>query len=186
MRRPLYLAILLVGIVFLQWQQLPVPTPHQGKPVSAIAWDLPVTRQFDAKQQLATLTAANPWGKNAQGTMTLAGPPPDPNWQILGAMKRGPESYLILQVEGEPERTLMVGNSLPGGGKILEIRENVLCVLVNKKRRLLAINSSNLTWMDGQVEDAVDDPPATGKRQASARKPINKTKSPVHKPTRKE
>ncbi len=185
MRKPFYLAIVLLGIAYLQWWQVPLPTLPPGAPVQEAPWALPMARQFDTKQQVATLAAASLWGKSAQAAVTLATPPPDPAWRILGAMLRGPERYLLIKIEGEPERTLMIGESLPGGGQIVEIRDNAVCVLVNKKRRLLAINSGNM-MSDTDALGAVDEPAATAPRQVRARKPMGKAKSTTRKPTRNE
>jgi hypothetical protein len=182
MRKLFTLAIVFAGIVYLQWQQIPMPALPAGAPLKSAPWDLPVARQFDTKQQLATLEGANLWGKTAQEAATLTTPPAEPGWRILGAMLRGSERYVLLQIEGEPERTLTVGESLPGGGRIVEIRDNAVCVLVNNKRRLLAVNSGNMMPLADALVGA-DEPAAVARRPVRVHKTVRKAKSSAGKAT---
>lgn len=136
--RSLILIVLLLAAVFyLEWQALPpLPAVESVAPADD-PWQLPELRRPDIAAAHKALTTLAPWGSiNAD---QAGGPEPEPRWSLAGTMSRGGERYLLVMFEGQPVRQLGVGDSLPGDNRILEIRHDTVCVLVNKQRRLLRV-----------------------------------------------
>jgi hypothetical protein len=133
------LILTIIGISGLQWFIVPSPDPVSPVRLAEDPWKIPDNPEFNAKESLATLTNASLWGKLAD--TALAAPLNDPEWRFLGALSRGQESQVIIQIDGQPEQRLVPGDSLPGGSQILSIDNDRLCLLVNGQKRSLAIYS---------------------------------------------
>lgn len=118
------------------WQRLPEPEAPKSLTVVAEPWRLPTLPETDLRKSAETITAKNLWGAVIPAQQV---PLNDPEWHFVGAVKNGPEHYVLIRVEQNPVETLKVGDSLPGGAKILKIGEDRLCVLVNGKKRALGI-----------------------------------------------
>ncbi len=131
------LALMIVGIATLQWLTVPPPSAARPARLAEDPWKIPGRPEFDAKQALATLNSASLWGKLAD--TALAVPLNAPEWRFLGAMARGQERSVIIKIDNQPERTLVPGDTLPGGSKILSIENDRLCLLINGQKRSLAI-----------------------------------------------
>lgn len=137
LRRLIFLALVIGGMAYLQWQAIPLPKPPKPARLVEEPWDLPQLRQPDPKQQLAVLNGANLWGKLPEGSAGAS--LNDPEWRFLGAMARGAERYVLIKVENQPEQRLTMGDRLPGGSTILKIENDRLCLRVNGKKRRLDI-----------------------------------------------
>lgn len=129
--------LLLAAVLYLEWQWLPpLPVVESAAPPDD-PWQLPQLHRPDIAAAHKALTTLAPWGSINAGL--ASGPQPDPRWSLAGTMHRGGERYLLVKFEGQPTRQLGVGDSLPGDNKILEIRHDTVCVLVNRQRRLLRV-----------------------------------------------
>lgn len=130
-------ALLLAAVFYLEWQWLPPLPVVESVALADDPWQLPQLHRPDIAAAHKALTTLAPWGSINAGLAN--GPEPDPRWSLVGTMRRGGERYLLVKIEGQPTRQLSVGDSLPGGNKILEIRHDTVCVLVNRQRRLLRV-----------------------------------------------
>ncbi len=133
----LILTLTIVGISFLQWFISPSPIPIRPARLGEEPWKLPEQIEFDVKASLATLNSASLWGKLAE--IAPNAPLNEPEWRFLGALVHGKERQVIIQIEGQPEQRLVPGDTLPGGSEILDIESDRLCLLIDGKRRSLAI-----------------------------------------------
>lgn len=131
------LALTIAGVAYLQWQMAPSPAPVRPARLAEEPWKILEQPEFDAKEALAALNGASLWGKLADSA--LAEPLNDPEWRFLGALARGEERHVIIQIVGQPEQKLVPGDTLPGGSKILSIENDRLCLQVNGQKRSLAI-----------------------------------------------
>lgn len=131
------LALMIIGIAYLQWLMTPPPAAVRPAPMAEEAWKTPDQPEFDAKAARAQLNSAGLWGKLADSA--LAAPLNDPEWRFLGAMARGQERYVIIKIENQPEQKLAPGDTLPGGSQILAIENDRLCLLLNGQKRSLSI-----------------------------------------------
>ena len=100
-------------------------------------WTLARLPDPDPKKAYDYLMSASVWGKveAVKKEETLE----DPAWRFLAVMVNGNEKYVVIDVEKQPNRQLKVGDQLPGGAKIHEIRQASVCVIVNGKKRNLPI-----------------------------------------------
>lgn len=100
-------------------------------------WILAQVPTQDLKKAYEYLAAASIWGnvEVAKKDEQLQ----NPAWRFLAVMVNGTEKYVLIDVEKQPNRQLKVGDALPGGAKIHEIRQGSLCVIVNGKKRILPI-----------------------------------------------
>lgn len=136
-RSLLVFALLLAAVFYLEWQALP-PVPAVDPAAAADdPWQLPELRRPDIPTAHKALVTLAPWG--SIDASLAGGPEPEPRWSLAGTMSRGGERYLLVRFEGQPVRQLGVGDSLPGDNRILEIRDDTVCVLVNRQRRLLRV-----------------------------------------------
>jgi len=90
----------------------------------------------------------------AKGLWGVAAPPPGtpgaravekapltpPDWRIIGMTINGPARVVYVQVGKEPFMELSIGDKLPGGAEIKGIEPGRLLLLVEGKRRVLALD----------------------------------------------
>ncbi len=75
-------------------------------------------------------TASQPWQVRPQ-------PITPPNWYITGVVRRGEQTQVIVQFDGEPmPRMFKVGDTLPGGARLGWVRPNAIGVITSTKKTL--------------------------------------------------
>lgn len=75
-------------------------------------------------------TANQPWQVRPQ-------PITPPNWYITGVVRRGEQTQVIVQLDGEPmPRMFKVGDTLPGGARLGWVRPNAIGVVTPTKKTL--------------------------------------------------
>ena len=116
------------------WHMLPEPTAPGQLPLAAEKWVMPAEVEPDFEEAVDTIATRNVWGTVvAAKDISLN----DPEWRIAGVIMNDPEKFVLIKKDAEPAELLKVGDTLPGGSKILKISEDSLCILVNGKRRKL-------------------------------------------------
>ena len=134
-----YLATLTVaGIAIAVWFLVPNPAPIRPTQALNVPWKIQVPTRSNSTQLMAALSSANLWGKLADFSQPSE---IEPEWRFIGAMSRGRESHVIIKKDNLTEQVLVVGDSLPGGSKILSIDGDRLCLLINGQKRSLFIYS---------------------------------------------
>ena len=132
------LVLVIVGVAYVQWLVVLPPLATRPASLADEPWKVPGQPQYDTAQALAALNKASLWGKLAD---SVVAPVVDSGWRFLGAMARGQERYVIVKVGNQLEQKLVSGDNLPDGTKILSIDNDRICVLINNKKRTLAIYS---------------------------------------------
>jgi hypothetical protein len=134
------LLALLVGIVSASGDQ-----PSKGPP-AASDWkapELPAGAHQKHARDIAAKglwgTAALPPGAPGAGAVEKA-PLTPPDWRIIGMAVNGPTRVVYVQVGKEPFMELSIGDKLPGGAEIKGIEPGRLLLLVDGKRRVLALD----------------------------------------------
>lgn len=158
--RPFYVIILLVsGIASLAWLVVPTPMAVRPPPLAEAPWKLPVQLVFNAESALTTLNSTSLWGK-----LTDIAQPSDiePEWRFIGSITRGNERQVIIKKDNQPEQTLVTGDALPGGSKILSIEVDRICLLLNGQKRSLYIYEQGR--LSGKMSEMAEQMPT---RQAS-------------------
>lgn len=136
-----FLALLALA-TFVEWHLIPVPGPARPSAASRDVWDLPQLDRPQTTKALEILVRTTPWGNLPEATEQEAF---DRGWKILAIVARGQERSVVVKVGLQPERQLKVGDALPEGSTILEIHEDWLCILVQGKKRTLALYQKGST-----------------------------------------
>jgi len=131
------IVIALVVISFIEWLFAPAPATPGPLPQTGEPWHIPQAPKAQTEKALAILKQASLWGKLPDAAASK--PLNDPAWRFLGIVKNGPQRFVMIQIEGQPERMLTVSDRLPGGSRILKIEDDTLCLLINGKKRSLPI-----------------------------------------------
>lgn len=128
---------LLIVIGYAEWWLAPSPPAPKPPRRGAEAWALPEAFKAQPEQAMAILNKTNLWGKlpEAEAAKSLN----DPEWRLIGIATNGPERFVMIKVEGQPERRLSINDKLPGGSTILKIESDSICLLINGKTRSLGI-----------------------------------------------
>lgn len=134
--RGLFGIALIAGIV---WILAPGPTEPARSVQRPDPWSLPTAGEGPSGKTLEVLGKSNLWGTLPD--VTAAAPLNDPDWRFLGLVRSGAERFVLIKIDGLPERRLNVNDTLPGGSKILKIEDDSLCILVNGARRRLKIHN---------------------------------------------
>ena len=134
------LAALLAGIVAASGGQPPTspPAASEWKPPELPAGAFQKHARAVAAKGLWG-TAAPPPGAPGAGAAEKA-PLTPPDWRIIGMAINGPTRVVYVQVGKEPFMELSVGDKLPGGAEIKGIEPGRLLLLVDGKRRVLALD----------------------------------------------
>lgn len=135
-RRFFMFALILGGIATIEWLLVPSPTAAGSVQLTEERWIIPVQPVFNANSALAILNSNSLWGKLAEVAQASD---IEPEWRFVGATARGHERNVIIKKGNLPEQTLVPGDSLPGGSKILSIEHDRLCLLINGQKRTLYI-----------------------------------------------
>ena len=130
-------AIITVLIVLLA----PSPPPPGVSRPRATEWRLPERHKDYPVKSALIVTARNLWGiiAGSPGSVLSKGPLNPPEWRFAGADINGTEQNVLISIAGNPVQFLKEGDQLPGGATILKIHEDRLCILLNGKKRTLAI-----------------------------------------------
>lgn len=128
---------LLTVIGYAAWWLAPMPPEPKPARIAAEPWALPQVHKTQSSKAQETLSKASLWGKLPE--IETAKPLNDPEWRFVGIATNGPERFVLISVEGQPEQRLTINDKLPGGSKILKIESDSLCILVNGKKRSLGI-----------------------------------------------
>ena len=141
------------------WPREPLPGPRSVK-AQEVRWSVPVPLQVDADLTLSTINGRPLWALAAPGTPGAAPPRPDepprtpPDWRIVGTVIDGPQRLLLvstgpavpgpqaggpgLALPPRPPQALRVGDSLPGGARIVEIRPDGVCLSLKGRQVFLS------------------------------------------------
>ena len=140
-RQILGLVTLIAGVAYIEW--LMVPPPIAARPAALVdePWELAGQPRYDTAQALATLNKASLWGKLADNAVPRV---VDAGWRFVGTMARARERYVIVKVGDQAEQKLAPGDKLPDGTSILAIENDRICVMINNKKRSLAIYAQGL------------------------------------------
>jgi hypothetical protein len=135
-QRPRLLAFVLGLAVFI-WIVAPGPKAPERHPQTAEPWRLPQVTNGSLINALESLGKAGLWGTvpDATSAQSLN----DPAWRFLGIVRTGPERFVLIKVDGQPEQKLSVNDILPGGSRILAIEDDTLCILIEGSKRRLGI-----------------------------------------------
>lgn len=122
---------------YVSWMYAPAPPEPKSLRTVAEPWVLYQEPKAQAEKAQAILIKKSLWGKlpDAEAPASLN----DPEWRFLGIVTNGPERFVLIKVDGQPEQRLTINDRLPGGGKIMKIENDKLCLLINGKRRSLGI-----------------------------------------------
>lgn len=118
------------------WKALPEPGISGAAAIKAEQWELPTEIETDSKKSAVAITERNLWG-----TVVTAKDMPlnDPEWRFAGVVRDGEENYVLISMNKQPAEIRKIGDTLPGGSKILKISEDRICILIEGKRRALGI-----------------------------------------------
>jgi len=134
------LLALLAGIVVASGGQ-----PPKGPPAAA-EWKPPELPAGVLQKHARAIAAKGLWGTaapppGAPGAVAVEKAPlTQPDWRIIGMAVNGPTRVVYVQVGKEPFMELSIGDKLPGGAEIKGIEPGRLLLLVDGKRRVLALD----------------------------------------------
>jgi hypothetical protein len=131
-----------VGMV--AWQQGVLPESRGQVASSADEWKLAKASEPDARKATEYLATTPMWGaveviKPANEIKV------EPRWRIMGAMAAGKEKFVMIAIEKQPNQQFSIGDVLPGGAKILDIKEDQICLLIDGKKRALSLFNQGAT-----------------------------------------
>jgi hypothetical protein len=139
--RGLALALVaLLSLALIVLLLLPAQLPN-SRSIAArdLTWSLPNDVTVDADRAVSAIVERQLWGASASPGQP--GPAFDetaltpPNWRLAGAFAQGAEHTTLLVTEGAPQPlALHVGDSLPGGVKILAIRSDRISLSLHGQR----------------------------------------------------
>jgi hypothetical protein len=119
----------------LAWYFAPRPEPGPALVLMEEPLELAAGKIPDLKKAAQVVAQSRLWGDAGAGAVTQQ----DPEWHFVGIGGRGKERFVMMKMAGKPVQTLSVGDTLPGGARILEIGEDRLCILINEVRRALEV-----------------------------------------------
>jgi hypothetical protein len=121
---------------------LVVPAPVVARPAAAGAASGPA--QQAAWNPQPTAAAKNPAWPIWEHRLRQPIPPRDPSltpppWRLIGATASGGRWQLIIQTQGKPEpQYLKVGDTLPGGSRIVAITEEDVTLMRGRQQIVLS------------------------------------------------
>jgi hypothetical protein len=136
----IFLLALAATTAWVWFHPVVLPEPHSIR-VQDDEWLLPNRSKRDLSGSVATIEQDKLWG-NGPGGLPLQAPVEEkpltaPNWRIAGVVSAGKDSYVMIDVEGQPMQQLKTGDKLPGGIKIIKMTADRVCILLNGKKRVL-------------------------------------------------
>ena len=146
-----------VAAVF--WPREPLPGPRSVKSQEA-PWRVPRPLRVDADQALSVINRRPLWALAAPGTPGAALARPDeppmtpPDWRIVGTVIEGAQRLVLVSTAStlppspagspgpalppRPPQAMRVGDALPGGARILEIRSDGVCLSLKGRHVFLS------------------------------------------------
>lgn len=114
---------------------------------------------------LAGQAADRMWETTANLAWQVRAEPLTPlNWFITGVVRRGNQTQIIVQFDGEPQpRFLKIGDVLPGGGKLAWVRPDAIGVITPGRKKL------DVSVLSGAAEH--NSSPATSASKAKPSEP---------------
>lgn len=135
----------LLGLVLVVVSLRPLNLPVTPPPAPADSvWALPSQVSIDSDAAVSAISQRRLWGASAVAPEGIVSGPADEksltpsDWHIRGIYSAGGRPVAILAVDGEPVKQLAVGDTLPGGAKILDIAPYRLTVLLGRQRLYLS------------------------------------------------
>src|ERR1700691_2099369 len=122
-RLGLSLGVMLLVIAIVLWFMVPQPVAPRFLTTGSDTWSLPQPPKREADALIKTITDANLWGIVVAATNGPAVPLNTPEWRFVGVFNDGKEPHVMISIDKKPAVSLKVGEELPGGAKILNIRD---------------------------------------------------------------
>jgi hypothetical protein len=141
------------------WPRDPLPGPRSVKGLE-VRWSVPAPLRVESDQALSTINRRPLWALAAPGTPGAALARPDeppltpPDWRIVGTVINGAQRLVLvstlsalpappvggagLGLPPQPPQALRVGDALPGGARILEIRPDGVCLSLKGRHVFLS------------------------------------------------
>lgn len=141
------------------WPRQPLPGPRSVK-LQEAPWTVPTPLRVDADQALGVINGRPLWTLGAPGAPGAALPRADeppltpPDWRIVGTVIDGAQRQVLIStapafappstggpglgLPAQAPKALKVGDTLPGGARIFEIRPNGVCLLLNGRQVFLS------------------------------------------------
>lgn len=146
-RRLMIAVAALLAVSLLVILVLPAQLPStRSLAVQEMAWNLatPVTVESDVA--LSVITKRRFWGVSSGSGLPETGVPAveekpltPPDWRLVGQFAERGQAHLLVATEGVPQpQALRVGDSLPGGAKILAIHSDHVVLSLNGRRLSLS------------------------------------------------
>jgi len=127
--------------VVATWLLSPNPGGRVQVSSSPEPWEMPTAIAARSSNAVSPAGLAQLWGSAPE--FAESAPSNQPAWRIIGIVRAGGDRFVLVKVDGQPERRLAIGESLPGGSRILGIEEDAVCILVNGAKRRLGIYLSS-------------------------------------------
>jgi len=121
-----------VFAVSTSWFVAATPEPSKAFHSDQETWVLPQRSEQHTVQSIEVINARNLW----DAPQVVAEAPKEPEWRVLGLVKNGEDSFIMLSFESKPVEILKVGDALPDGQKIVEIQKDRFFVMTPKKKKL--------------------------------------------------
>jgi len=130
------------GIVFAEllfaalWRSPPNTRPDRVE--ATVDWQLPALPEaFDATSALTLLAESPVWGEQQ---LAASEETTQPSWRLVGISTGGGQKTALISIDGEPIQALTVGQRLPEGGEIIDIRADGIGVEIDGKLQRLPVN----------------------------------------------
>ena len=127
----------LAAVVAVMWPLVRVPAETGMSPAAMPDFRAVTVPKAQPDKALQLLNTAKPWGTTG---VAKAAEPPTPVWRMVGIVRVGDQRSIVLKAEGQPERHFQAGDTLPGGGKVVEIGEDAIIVLAGGQKRTVEIH----------------------------------------------
>lgn len=124
------MATLIVLAVIIAWFGTPAPSPSSSAPQGTEPWTLPKLAEYDIARTLDTINGRNLWGDQVAESAKA------PTWHIVGVAMSANGRFMLLSFEDKPIEMLKVGDVMPDGGKILQIKKDRYSVLTPDNKKL--------------------------------------------------